>query len=127
MILIKTKRNKKREVMYSIYERIQFKSLKRSRYQHKEIMITFNKTTALSKNYNPLPGCKNFCPAIAYKLQLVIIHTSISFNSVIVELLSTEICESIRLDSLTCHAVNNAVPAWVHVPHDHAHRIYRKD
>lgn len=50
MILIKTKRNKKREVMYSIYERIQFKSLKRSRYQHKEIMITFNKTTALSKN-----------------------------------------------------------------------------
>ena len=49
------------------------------------------------------------------------------FYSVIVELLSTEIRESIRLDSLTCHAVNNAVPAWVHVPHDHAHRIYRKD
>ena len=57
----------------------------------------------------------------------VIIHTSISFNSVIVELLSTEICESICLNSLTCHAVNNAVAAWVHVPHNHANRINRKD
>lgn len=54
-----------------------FKSLKRSPNQNKEITINFNKATALRK-----------------RLQFgatttAIIHTSVSFNSVIVELFST--------------------------------------
>lgn len=36
---------------------------------------------------------------------------------------SIETQESICLDSLTCHAINDAVTAGVHVPHDQANNI----
>ena len=49
---------------------------------------------------------------------VVRIAESISLDSV-----GAQIAESVRLDSLAGHAVYNAVPPRVHVPHDHADRV----